>query len=119
MDALVSSMKRGIEQCLWKGSLLCWGGDGAFSQSLRRHPFVVLNQRSDYYQPNKDDAVPSRMKKSFSSQAFRSVCADILFPPPAAQRGFCSSSLRTTQILTCGITTAQHGKENIQGAGAK
>lgn len=34
--------------------------------------------------------------------------------PSAVQRGFCSSSLRTTQIFTRGITTAQHGKENIQ-----
>lgn len=116
------------------------GGDGTLFQGLRQQYTTSrgsrrLNQRSDYdlHGPNKDDAVPAWGKKKavsfclllFSSQAFESdlstsrACLLTFCLPPAVQRGFCSSRLRTTQIFTCGITTAQHGKENIQGLGAK
>lgn len=62
----------------------------------------------------------------FASRAFRKpfrrrhepVCWH-LFAAGCTERLLFFRVSRTAQIFTCRITTAQHGKENIQGSGAK
>lgn len=114
------------------------GGDGTLFQGLRQQCTASrATRRSDYYlhgAPNKDDAVPPALPPSLplssclllflprhpsSSGDVTSLFADILFAAGCTEGLLFFRVCEPPQIFTCGITTAQHGKENIQGSGAK
>lgn len=87
--------------------IICTGRKQRWCCSLRGGKSVILSPAFLF------PGIRKRCGNVMSLFAWHFVCL------PPIQRGFCSSSLQSTQIFTCGITTAQHGKENFQDLDAK